>query len=197
MDLPFSQACENNKQPLLGVLKKHFQNVEVVLEIGSGTGQHGAYFAEQLPYLQWQPCDQADYLAGINAWRDYVQLPNLLPPLTLKVDQPWPVENATALFSANTLHIMAWHYVEVFFQQVEKILEPDGLACIYGPFNYNGQFTSESNASFQQWLQARDPVSGIRDFEAVNTLAQHAGLNLLQDYEMPANNRCLVWQRSR
>lgn len=195
MDLPFSQACENNKKPLLGVLRKHFQHVDAVLEIGSGTGQHGAFFAEQFPHLQWQPCDQAEYLEGINAWRDHVRLVNLLPPLTLNVDQPWPAESAPAVFSANTLHIMAWHYVEIFFQQVDRLLASGGLLCVYGPFNYNGQFTSDSNASFQQWLQARDPASGIRDFEAVNILAQQAGLSLLQDYAMPANNRCLIWQR--
>ena len=195
MDRPFSQACENNKVPILEVLSEHFSAVNSVLEIGSGTGQHAAFFAEQLPHLQWQPTDQQHYISGIEAWRDFSQLDNLLPPLVLDVNQPWPIETITAIFSANTVHIMSWPEVERLFAGIKAVLASGGVLCLYGPFNYGGEYTSESNARFDQWLKARDPLSGIRDFEAVNGLAQANGLSLLKDYAMPANNRCLVWSR--
>jgi len=66
---------------------------------------------------------------------------------------------------------------------------------VYGPFNYGGEFTSESTRAFEQWLKDRDPASGIRDIEAVDALARSIGLRLIEDNAMPANNRCLVWRR--
>ena len=196
MDRPFSQACENNKAPILDILRKHFAAVNRVLEVGSGSGQHAAYFAEQLPHLQWQAADQQIYLDGISAWVKWASLENLPPPLTLDVNQPWPVTTVPAIFSANTVHIMSWQEVELFFAGINTVLETQGVFCLYGPFNYNGNYSSDSNARFDLWLKERDPLSGIRDFDAVNGLAAAAGLSLEADYPMPANNRCLVWTRS-
>ncbi len=195
MERPFSQACENNKDAILSVIQRHFQSIDYVLEVGSGTGQHAVYFAEQLPHLTWQTADQREYHDGIKAWLDWAQRDNLKSPLELDVNQPWPVPSTPAIFSANTVHIMSWPEVENFFQAIRLVLEPDGIFCLYGPFNYRGEYTSESNAGFDQWLKRRDLLSGIRDFEAVNSLAADAGLTLLEDNAMPANNRCLVWKK--
>ncbi|MCP3906690.1 MAG: DUF938 domain-containing protein [Oceanicoccus sp.] len=195
MDLPFSQACENNKAVILEVLQRYFADVDYVLEVGSGTGQHAVFFAEHLPHLYWQAADQQDYLEGINRWLDWAERDNLLPPLPLDVNQEWPVSTAPAIFSANTVHIMSWQEVERFFSGINKVLEVGGIFCLYGPFNYDGKFTSESNANFEQLLKNRNPLSGIRDFEAVQGLAEQAGLVLLDDLAMPANNRCLVWKK--
>jgi cyclopropane fatty-acyl-phospholipid synthase-like methyltransferase len=167
-----------------------------VLEIGSGTGQHAVYFAPELPHLVWQTADVAQHHAGIRVWLEEAALPNVLPPLALDVNQPdWPVERYDAVFSANTLHIMGWPEVEKFFAGVGAVLEPGGVLAVYGPFNYNGAFTSDSNARFDAWLKSRDPASGVRDFEAVDALARAQGLVLQQDVAMPSNNRTLVWQR--
>ncbi len=195
MDRPFSQACENNKTPILDILRKHFAQVNYVLEVGSGTGQHAVHFAEQLSHLRWQPADQEDYIAGIECWLQWAALDNILPPLILDVNQPWPIETTPAIFSANTVHIMSWSEVEKLFLSIKHVLAPQGVFCLYGPFNYGGHYTSDSNANFDRWLKARDPLSGIRDFEAVNSFASAAGLSLLADHTMPANNRCLVWQK--
>lgn len=108
-----------------------------------------------------------------------------------------------AIFSANTLHIMGWPEVEAFFAGVDRTLPQSGIPAlapsatvvVYGPFNYAGRYSSDSNREFDGWLSARDPRSGIRDFEAVDALAQAIGLRLVVDVAMPANNRCLVWQR--
>ncbi len=195
MTKPFSQPCENNKLPIANVLKKAFSQSHLALEIGSGTGQHAVFFAEQLPHLKWQPTDQQIYLEGIHQWLADYSGENILSPLELDVTQDkWPIKRADAVFSANTLHIMSWSMVEAFFHGVRKVLRSGGVCCIYGPFNYDGEYTSSSNAQFDQWLKRRDPDSGIRNFEDVDRLAREAGMFLVEDYTMPANNRLLQWQ---
>src|SRR5690606_20052958 len=172
-----------------------------VLEVGSGTGQHAVHFAAAMPWLQWQCTDRAEQLPGIRAWLDEAALDNTPPPLALDVsDATWPRARTgsgrfDAVFSANTLHIMGWSDVEAFFRGVGEVLEREsGTLVVYGPFNDDGGYTSDSNRDFDAWLQARDPRSGIRDFEAVDELARGVGLRLADDVAMPANNRCLVWR---
>ncbi|MFK8018884.1 MAG: DUF938 domain-containing protein [Pseudomonadales bacterium] len=192
---PFSQASENNKHAILGVLQELFLDRQKVLEIGSGTGQHACFFAQHLPQLQWQPSDMIDNLPGIRQWRCDADLPNLLEekPFDVRRDD-LPAADSDAVFSANTLHIMAWPEVQTTFRHLAA-LNSDTKLCIYGPFNYGGEFTSESNARFNDWLLQRNSGSAIRDFEAVNELANDAGFTLGFDYAMPANNRLLSWQK--
>ena len=191
---PYSQACENNKAPIFEHLQRLLSGHKNLLEIGSGTGQHAVYFAERLPQLCWNTSDLKEHHGGINLWLDEYAGNNIKRPLEFNVDGQWPELSVDALYTANTLHIMGWSSVENFFAGLPKILGANGKLIVYGPFNYNGEFTSESNASFDVWLKDRNPVSGIRDFEAVNKLAEQAGLRLLEDSPMPANNRLLVWQ---
>ena len=193
---PFSQACENNKQPILDVLMRIFSDSTRVLEIGSGTGQHAAYFAPRLPHVQWMTSDLAENHLGIRMWVEEFPSPNLLLPIALDVHEPsWAFVAVDAVFSANTAHIMHWPDVEAMFGGVAQLLEPGGMFAVYGPFNYAGKFTSDSNARFDASLRARDPGMGIRDFEAVDALAVAAGLVLLEDNPMPANNRTLLWRK--
>lgn len=194
---PFSQACDNNKQPILTVLQSCFADRKRVLEIGSGTGQHAAFFAANLPHLLWQPSDVTENLPGIEQWRESATLDNLPPAMPFDVrDSHLPVTDCDAVFSANTLHIMAWPEVEKFFKHLAALASGSAL-CVYGPFNYDGRFTSDSNARFNQWLEQRNMGSAIRDFEAINELASHAGYTLQCDFEMPANNRLLFWTKSQ
>ncbi len=194
---PFSQSSEENKEPILAVLREVFAARRRVLEIGSGTGQHAVYFARQLPHLFWQPSELAENLAGIHAWLAEADLPNVAAPLLLDIErQPWPAFTADAVFSANTAHIVSWPQVDALFAGIGALLPAGGVFALYGPFNYDGRFTSDSNARFDQWLKARDPLSGVRDFEAVDALASAAGLTLTRDYTMPANNRTLVWHKN-
>ena len=196
-DLPFSQACENNKQPILEVLRRHLQAGDEVLEIGSGTGQHAVCFVEQLDAVVWQPSDRRLGLGGLAERVVRIGNPRLRPPMQLDVDVlPWPVDSYDVVYSANTLHILSWSSVERLFRGVEALLRPGGRVLVYGPFNYDGAFTSASNAAFDASLRARDPQSGIRGFEQVDRLARAAGLQLVEDVAMPANNRMLVWSRA-
>jgi len=191
-----SEACERNKGPILAILASAFANSRKVLEIGSGTGQHAVHFAAHLPHLLWQPSDTGAYLTGLRERIAGEGTPNLLPALELDVrDQPWQVESVDAIFSANTLHIMGPEALPEFFRGVGAALTPEGVLCVYGPFNYQGRYTSASNAQFDLWLKARDPRSALRDFETLDALAQQQGLTLSADHAMPANNRTLVWRR--
>ena len=193
---PFSQACENNKLPILAVLRRHFAKVDDVLEIGSGTGQHAVFFAAQLPHLVWHTSDLVENHAGIAAWIEESGAGNVRRPLALDVTvRPWPIETAGAVFSANTAHIMSWPAVEAMVAGAGAVLTAGGVLCLYGPFNYGGNYTSDSNASFDRFLRQRDPDSGIRDFEQVDACARAAGLELIEDNAMPANNRTLVWRK--
>ncbi len=192
---PYAQSCEKNKEPILAVLKDIFADSKRVLEISSGTGQHAVYFGRELPHLIWQPSELPQNLAGIQAWLDEAQLPNVLVPLAINVnDLRWPVTSVDAVFNANTVHIISWPEVERLFAHIAHVIEPGGYVCFYGPYNYDGKFTSESNAHFDVWLKSRDQNSGVRDFEAVNLLAASHGLKLLHDIAMPSNNRSLVWR---
>jgi len=194
---PYAESCEQNQEPILEVLQEILASQHRVLEIASGTGQHAVYFGRALPHLTWQTSELAQNHAGIQAWLDESLLPNVLPPVAIDVnDTEWPIESVDAVFNANTVHIVAWQAVEAMFAGIARVLEEDGLLCLYGPFNYGGKFTSESNARFDAWLKSRDPNSGVRDFEALNRLAESHGLLLQKDVSMPANNRILVWQRS-
>jgi len=193
--LSFSDACERNKGPILEVLRTAFADRRRVVEIGSGTGQHAVHFARHLPHLQWQATDRADYLPDLAARIAAEGPPNLASPVELDVlQEPWPDLRADAVFTANTLHIMSWPAVEAFLAGLPRLLETGGVLAIYGPFKYGGQFTTDSNAAFDAMLRERDPQSGLRDFEAVNALAEAAGLKLVTDHAMPANNQLLIWR---
>ena len=194
-DKPYAPACDRNQAPILAVLREHFMDRKHVLEIGSGTGQHAVYFAAAMPWLTWQCSDVADNLPGIRLWLDEAALPNTPAPIELDVRGAWPRRRFDAAFSANTLHIMSWPEVELLFARLSTVLAEGATVAVYGPFNYGGAYTSDSNRDFDGWLKARDPASGIRDFEAVGALAHGIGLRLIADVAMPANNRTLIWRR--
>ena len=193
---PYSESCEQNRAPILQVIRPVLSSARAVLEIGSGTGQHAVAFASTLPQLVWYTSDRVDCHEGIKLWLSESGLENVKSPLELDVGRSvWPVLDVDAIFTANTAHIMHWPEVEAMFQGVGELLDRGNDFLIYGPFNYGGHYTSESNAGFDVWLKQRDPLSGIRNFEDLMMLADKAELKLITDYEMPANNRILHWQK--
>jgi len=194
--LPFSTACERNKDPILEVLRIRFADRDQVLEIGSGTGQHAVHFTRALEHLTWHPTEQLAYLADL-AERVKLEGPrNLRMPTVLDVRQAvWPLRSVDALFTANTLHIMSWPEVMALFRGIGSVLAPGGVLCVYGPFRYDGRYTSDSNREFDRTLQERDPQSGLRDIQAISSLAQQYGMRLDADHDLPANNRLLVFSK--
>lgn len=199
--LPFSESCERNKQAIFDALKSMLDTSRCLLEIGSGTGQHAVWMAKQLPDIRWQPSETPQYLGTLQL-RLYAEAPdNVLPPLTIDVaDYPWLPEHLTdnspdAVLTSNTLHIMSTQHVEAFWKHAGLLLKPAARVFVYGPFKYNGDFTTPSNANFDDWLKQRDPLSGVRDFEWINLLADNHGFDCIADHAMPANNQFIVWQK--
>ena len=193
---PFAESCEQNKLPILDVLGRVFDQPGKVLELGSGTGQHAVFFTQQLPHLHWHPSDIEEALPGIRLWIKEAGHDRIEMPVALDVNiEIWPFRNMDYVFTANTTHIVSWPEVKSMFRGVAQVLKPGGIFCQYGPFNYHGKYTSPSNERFDQWLKDRDPRSGIRDFEDLVLLAKDNNMILYTDFEMPANNRILAWQK--
>lgn len=194
--IPFSEAAERNKYPIFEVIADLLRQSEKILEIGSGTGQHALYFAENMPHLNWCVSDRSEYICALKKQIQQAGLENISGPLELDVNRlPWPYSGVDLVYTANTLHIMDWQSVRSFFTGVDLSLNPRGYLVIYGPFKYQGEFTSASNADFDLALKIRDSQSGIRDFEEIDRLAKPIGLSLVADHSMPANNQCLIFQR--
>lgn len=197
--IPYSDACERNKDVIWDAMQPYIQSVTSVLEIGSGTGQHAVYFAQQAAHLKWQTTDQQQYLSGIKAQLENAGGENVLQPYLLDVNQcQWTPneEKYDCIYTANTFHIMAWEDVQAFFKGVSQVTQKGSYLIVYGPFKYGGKFTSASNEHFDHALRARASGSAIREFEEINNLALKADFKLLRDTSMPANNQCIVWQKT-
>ena len=193
----YSESCERNQEPILKILQEVLTKQQYVLEIASGTGQHAVYFGRALPHLSWQTSELTQKHESILAWLNEIKLPNVLPPVTINVnDVKWPVGIVDAVFNANTVHIISWLEVERMFAGIARVLNAKGILCLYGAFKYKGEFTSESNARFDAFLRSNNRNSGIRDFEDINRLAESHGLFLVKDVGMPSYNQTLVWQRA-
>jgi len=191
----YSPAADRNKAPILDLLNLYIQKGRL-LEIGSGTGQHAVFFAEKLIDVQWITSDQKRNHSTIKEYLIEAKLKNLHGPETLKVgEDDFPKGQFNYVYTANTLHIMSWKEVKTLIKLLGKRLREGALVFTYGPFNYDGQFTSESNKAFDEQLKNRNPSSGIRNFEDVLAHMQTSGFKLLNDHEMPANNRLLVFER--
>ena len=191
MNKPYSQACENNKQPILEQLLRYFATSRTILEIGSGSGQHAVHFAANLPHLIWQTSDQSHYHQGIKAWLAEFPADNLNDPLCLTIGKDnWPDLAIDGVFTANTTHIMQPSEAKLMMQTVANNLSKGGVFCQYGPFNFDGQYTSDSNQHFDQHLK-NEGCGGIRDRAELQDWAQ--GLALQKTIPMPANNFLLVW----
>jgi cyclopropane fatty-acyl-phospholipid synthase-like methyltransferase len=192
--LPVSEACERNKEPILAVLRECLADRVHVLEIGSGTGQHAVHFARHLTHLTWHPTEQLNYLPDLAARIQLEGASNVRPPTVLDVRQSvWPLRSVDAVFTANTMHIMSWVSVNAMFHGIGAVLAPGGVMCVYGPFRYDGRYTSDSNRDFDQSLKERDPASGLRDIRDVTEAAEAYGLRLEADHDLPAFNRLLVF----
>ncbi len=197
MQIPYSEACERNKEPILRVIDSYLNNATNVLEIGSGTAQHAVYFSSLKPHIRWQTSDQRHYLSGIEAQLLVSKVANVLGPTELDVNQlEWFSDDEIfdLVYTANTFHIMSEQDVLAFFTGLTNVVKSGAVLVVYGPFRYGGKFTSDSNLAFDERLRSRGVGSGIRDFEWVNELAKKAGLSLVADHKMPANNQCIIWR---
>lgn len=195
MNRPYAESCDQNKDVIHEVIQPYLKPGFEVLEIASGTGQHAVYFAGLNPAIRWQTSDRSEQLPGITSWIDHACLDNLRDPVLLDVQDEWPDRQYDLVFTANSLHIMGDIEAEACIRGAAMRLKPSGHFIVYGPFNYHGEFTSESNRRFEDWLKQNNPASGIKHFETVNEIAGQSDLNLVDDVAMPENNRILIWKR--
>ncbi|XOV86172.1 MAG: DUF938 domain-containing protein [Pseudomonadota bacterium] len=190
----FSQAAANNSEPILAVLKRLLPEPATLLEVGSGAGQHAICFTDAMPGLSWQPTEQGDRFAGLCENVSEYGNSRVLEPLRLDLADDWPTVPADHVYAANVLHIVSEKLGQALITGAGRCLSSGGMLLLYGPFCYAGRYTSNSNADFDHWLRSRDPESGIRDVEWVQAIATRAGFLLLEDCDMPANNRLLVFR---
>lgn len=192
----YSAAADNNKAPILEVLKKYIKGEKRLLEVGTGTAQHAVHFAKHFEKLMWVTSDVAKNRSAINAVLVKEKLPNLFGPEKLEIGvDDFPKGSYDFVFTANTLHIMSWKECKTLFKLLGKRLREGSMVFFYGPFKYKGEFTSASNGEFDAHLKEQNIKSGIRNFEDVEKNMTDYGFKLVNDHEMPANNRLLVFSR--
>lgn len=194
---PIAEACLRNQSPIADVLETLLCDAKHLLEIASGTGQHAVYVGQRLNHLKWQTSDLPICIDGINQWVQEAKLDNVLSPIALDVcDSAWPVaEQYDAIFAANIVHFVAWEVVESMLAGIQRHLALNGTCIFYGPYNLDGQFTSEGNANLDRWLKNRDAESGIKDIASFIKLAEKHQLSFVNQITMPANNWLLHFER--
>ena len=191
-------AADRNKDPILAVLRRTLPQAGLVLEIASGTGEHVAHFAAALPNLEWQPSEaDAAFHESIRAWTEAEGLTNVRAPIALDVRLPWPTTRADAVLCINMIHIVPWTATQALLDGARAVLRQGGVLFLYGPYRRFGRHTAASNAAFDAQLRACDPDWGVRDLEAVATLAEAAGFGLKEVVEMPASNCSVVFEKQR
>ena len=194
----YSPAADKNKSPILSVLSNYLRDADRVFEIGSGSGQHAIYMAASLPTIGWQPSDCASVLPLLTKNIETYGTPNLSPPWEFNLESLSSLEKieVDCVYAANVMHIVSESLGENLIRWAGSALSQNGYMILYGPFTYDGQFTTQSNRDFDFWLKSRDPNSGVRSYEWVTELASAAKLSLVNDHGMPANNQCLIYQRT-
>lgn len=193
----FSPAADNNKSPILSVLTTYLADGDRVFEVGSGSGQHALYMSASLPNIQWVASERESTLPLLRANLNDYGTPNIAEPTVLDLAKAPEPDNAAVqcVYAANVVHIVSEPLVINLVNWAGIALDERGFLILYGPYRYKNEFTTVSNQNFDRWLKDRDPQSGVRDFEWVNAVALNAGLSLVEDHSMPANNQCLVFQK--
>ena len=199
--LRHAPATARNRAPIAAALAELLPATPCsVLEIASGTGEHALWMACSLPQVTWQPSEATrEGLAAIEDWR--ALCPDLtgrvLPPVMIDAARPpWPGPPVDAIFTANLTHITPWEATEELIKGAAARLGQGGFLLIYGPFNERGSFTGPGNAAFDVDLRMRNPDWGLRDIEAIDTLALAQGFTIAPPRMMPADNRLLTYRRS-
>ena len=190
-------ATSRNRQPILEVLQRVLPESGLVLEVASGSGEHALYMAKHLPALSWQPSDADDgALSSIGDWRTHEGSENLLPPVHIDASsREWPVTAADALVCINMVHISPWPATLGLLDGASRILPPNGLLYLYGPYILGDRVTAVSNLAFDESLRARNPAWGVRDLADVESAARQRSLDLREVVDMPANNLSLILRK--
>jgi SAM-dependent methyltransferase len=193
-----SPSAQRNKEPIAEVLEQVLPQAGLVLEVGSGTGEHTVHFARVMPHLIWQPSERdSDCLRSITAWAAVEAQANVRQPLDLDVtDDQWPIAAADAIVCINMIHIAPWSVTQALLRGASRILPTGGLVCLYGPYRVAGKHTSASNRAFDAQLRAMNAEWGVRELDALSNEARAFNVELERTFEMPANNLIAVFRKS-
>ena len=193
-----SPSAERNREPIAKVLSQVLPQSGLVLEVGSGSGEHAIHFGRVMPHLTWQPSEQdKDCLRSISAWAAVETQANVLQPLYLDVtDAQWPIATAHAIVCINMIHIAPWSVAQALLRGASRILPPGGLLCLYGPYRVAGKHTSASNREFDAQLRAMNSEWGVRDLNALANEARTFNIELARTFQMPTNNLVVVFRKS-
>ncbi|SMF22298.1 DUF938 domain-containing protein [Pseudobacteriovorax antillogorgiicola] len=195
---PVNLSAERNKGPIIEIIENLNPEPKKILELASGTGQHGHYYCKRQPHVLWQLSDyQDEALAASQIWRDDLSQDNLLAPK--KIDcldhQTWPQKDSyDLLVNINMIHISPWETTQGLFRCAAHCLKPRGRIYLYGPYFHKDREASSGNIEFDQWLRSKDSTWGIRFFEDVCDLAEANGFALQSSHPMPANNTSLIFE---
>ena len=192
LDFP---ATARNAEAILAELRSRLGPSGRLLEVASGSGQHAARLARELPGWSWQPSDiEPEHLASIAAWT--ADCPNVLPPLKLDAQGTWPPGAYDAVLAINLIHIAPWEATSGLMRGASRALRPGGLLYLYGALQVEGRHTSESNVAFDAGLRRQNAAWGVRHCEEVCAEASGAGLALVNRVAMPANNFSLWFRKA-
>ncbi|XP_015791117.1 methyltransferase-like 26 [Tetranychus urticae] len=201
-------AAERNKNAILSILRKVLSPDKQLsaLEVASGSGQHVTWFAQNFPNITWQPTEyDADSLKSIDAYRESCEQAKtrVKPAQLVDITQPiecWPQQVAQQrydfILNINMIHISPYTCTIGLFRAGAELLKNDGLIILYGPFAVDGVLSPESNVAFDRSLRSRDPDWGVRDTRDVIQTGKQFNFKFMQTFEMPANNKILIFQKS-
>ena len=200
----FFPATTRNGKAILEILERILPKDGSILEIASGSGQHGVLFQKHLPHIKWQTSDPDPiYRKSISSWIKYKELSTKMPqPIALDVRQKsWALSNEMqlslkAIVCINMLHITSFECTEALFEGAKKHLKTKHFLIIYGPFKREGQHTTTSNMRFDLSLKAQNPDWGIRDLEEVNDISTKNGFKKNNTIQMPANNLIVIFKKN-
>ena len=199
----FFSATQRNKDFIGDVLSTIITKNGSILEIGSGSGEHGVVFQNRFPEIIWQTSDP-DLLhrKSIVSWIEYEKLNKKMPqPLQLDVENiPWKIPMKLAhslqgIVSINMIHVAKWNCTAALFKGASQLLKKEQFLILYGPFKIGNKHTSKSNYLFEKSLKMQNDFWGIRNLEEVTDEAKKNDFFQENIIRMPANNFSVIYRK--
>ena len=195
-------ATLRNRDYIAEVLFNYIPNNGVLLEIASGSGEHGVFFQNAFPSIIWQTSDPEEiHRKSIISWIDYLGLSSIMPkPLDIDVEKrPWPISNELrplikGIVCINMIHISTWSCTKALFEESKTYLKKNHFLMLYGPFIRKDKQTTESNLAFNKALKSKNPDWGLRHLDRVNEIAFKNGFVKEKTIDMPANNLSVIYR---
>ena len=199
----FFPATNRNKNCIADVLSRIIRKNGSILEIGSGSGEHGVAFQKRFPEIVWQTSDpELIHRKSISSWIKYEELNNKMPqPINLNVENiPWKiplklVDSLQGIVSINMIHVAKWTSTIALFRESGRLLNKGQYLILYGPFKICNKHTSQSNSLFDNSLRMQNELWGIRNLEEVSLEAEKNGFYQEDKISMPANNFSIIYRK--